>query len=536
MYETLAEAIDALSAPGRGFYFTSGDDSTCFVDYPMLRKRVQSLARKLLALGGCRGEPALLLFANQADFVLVFLATIRAGLVAIPVYPPYLIGNLDQYATRVGRICRITASRLILTSDPLVGPLQPFFPDARLVGFSELDSGIERDELPRIRSSDAAVIQFTSGSTAAPRGATLTHRNLISNALAIAHALELDPHRDQGVSWLPMHHDMGLIGFLVTPILIQGSNWYLPPREFAGRPHRWLDLLSQTRATISFAPTFGYELVLRGIREANVQKWDLSNWRVAGCGGEPVLVRSLDQFANLLVPAGFKRSAFVPCYGLAEATLAVTIAPLQQGIVSRKLGGNEQTSRLLVSSGRVVRGTEVRIVSATGNPMPDGMEGEIQVRGPGVATDFWNDSSPGSVPCEGGWLKTGDLGILNEGELHVSGRIKEVIFLNGQNYYPQDIEGCIQDLEGVTCGNTIAFGIPGAGSEQLVLVVEAKRSVDSTGLRRRLRAQLRQTLGLNVAEVIIVGQGVVSRTTSGKLQRQAMRTLYLSGDLHGDGG
>lgn len=536
MYETLADAIDALSATGHGFYFISGDDPPSFVDYRKLRERVQSLARKLLAVGGSRGEPAILLFADQVEFVHVFLAAIRAGLVAVPVHPPYLIGNLAQYATRVGRVCRITSSRLILTSDALVDPLQPFFPDARLIGLSELDTGSERGELPRIQSSDAALIQFTSGSTAAPRGAALTHRNLISNAVAIAQALELDPHRDRGVSWLPMHHDMGLIGFLVAPVLIQGSNWYLPPREFARRPHRWLDLLSQTRATISFAPTFGYDLVLRGIREANAEKWNLANWRVAGCGGEPILARTLDQFADLLLPAGFKRSAFVPCYGLAEATLAVTISPLRRGIVSRKLGGKKQTGRLLISSGRVVTGTEVRVVSATGNPVPDGVEGEIQVRGPGVAMGFWNDSGLGSVTCEGGWLKTGDLGMLSEGDLYVSGRIKEVIFLNGQNYYPQDIEECIQDLEGVRCGNAIAFGRPGAGSEQLVLVVEAKPSVDTAGLRRRLRAHVRESLGLNVAEVVIVGRGVVSRTTSGKLRRQAMRTLYLSGDLHVDGG
>ena len=536
MYETLADAIDALSAPGHGFYFTSGDDPPSFVDYRKLRERVQILARKLLAIGGGRREPAILLFTDQAEFVHVFLAALRAGLVAVPVHPPYLIGNLGQYATRVGRVCRITGSRLILTSDALVGPLQPFFPDVRIAGLSELDTGSERGELPRIQSSDAALIQFTSGSTAAPRGAALTHRNLISNAVAIAQALELDPHRDRGVSWLPMHHDMGLIGFLVTPILIQGSNWYLPPSEFARRPHRWLDLLSETRATISFSPTFGYDLVVRGIREANTEKWNLESWRVAGCGGEPILARPLNRFAELLLPAGFRRSAFVPCYGLAEATLAVTISPLQRGIVSQELAGKGQTGRLVVSSGRVVTGTEVRVVSVTGNPVSDGVEGEIQVRGRGVAKGFWNDSGLGSMTCEGGWLKTGDLGVLSEGELYVSGRIKEVIFLNGQNCYPQDIEECIQDVEGVRCGNAVAFGRPGASSEQLVLVVEAKQLVNTAELRRRLRTHVRKNLGLNVAEVVIVGRGVISRTTSGKLRRQAMRTLYLSGDLPGDSG
>jgi fatty-acyl-CoA synthase len=536
MYETLADAIDALSAPGHGFYFCSGDDPPSFVDYRKLRERVQSLARKLLAVNGGRGEPVILFAEDQAEFVQFFLAAIRAGLVAVPMGSPYLTGNLDQYATRVDRVRRMTGSRLILTSDVLVHRLKPFLPDARLVAFSELDACSERGELPRIRSSDPVLIQFTSGSTAAPRGATLTHRNLISNAAAIAQALELDTQRDQGVSWLPMHHDMGLVGFLITPILIQGSNWYLPPHEFARRPHRWLDLLSQTRATISFAPTFGYELVLRRVREADVEKWDLANWRVAGCGGEPILVRTLDQFADLLRPAGFKRGVLVPCYGLAEATLAVTISPLQRGIVTRKLGGKGPSERLLVSSGRVVAETEVRVVSATGSPVPDGVEGEIQVRGAGVATGFWNDSGLDSSTCAEGWVETGDLGVLSERELHISGRIKEVIIVNGQKYYPQDIEECIQDLDGVRRGNNVAFGRPSAGSEQVVLVVEAKSTVDAAGLRRRLRARVREKFGLNLADVVIAGRGVISRTTSGKLRRRAVRALYLSGDLQGDSG
>ncbi len=536
MYETLADAIDALSSPERGFHFTSGDAPTYFLDYYQLRERVRSLARKLAAVGGNRGEPTILLFADQAEFVLVFLAAIRAGLVAVPVYPPTLTGNLDEYAARIERVRRITCSRLILTSDALMYPLQPFLPDARLVALSEIDAVSERGELPRIQSSDAALIQFTSGSTAAPKGVALAHRNLIANAVAIKQALELDPQRDRSVSWLPLHHDMGLIGFLVTPILTQVSNWYLPPLEFARRPYRWLDLLSQTRATVSFAPNFGYDLVTRRIREADVEKWNLADWRVAGCGGEAVLPGVLNQFADLLRPTGFNRNAFVPSYGLAEATLAVTMSPLRRGILTRSFSDDGQSDRSLVSSGRLVAGTAIRIVSVIGSPVPDGEEGEIQVRGPGVATGFWTDSGLGSASCAEGWLNTGDLGVLSEGELHVSGRIKEVVSLNGRNYYPHDIEECVQDIDGVRRGSAVAFGRPGAGSEQLVLVVEAKPSDDAVGLRRRLRAHVRERLGLNVAEVVIVGHGVISRTTSGKLRRQALRARYLSCELQGEGG
>lgn len=536
MNETLADAIDTLSSPKRGLHFTSGDNAPSFIDYRQLRARVRCLARKLPTVGGKRGVPTILLFAKQEEFVQGFLAAIRAGLVAIPVYPPTLTGNLDEYAARIERVRRITGSRLILTSDTLVNPLRPLLSDARLVTLTEIDTGSARGALPRIQGSDPAMIQFTSGSTAVPRGVALTHRNLIANALAIQQALELDPHRDRGVSWLPLHHDMGLIGFLVTPILTQVSNWFLPPLEFARRPQRWLDLLDQTQATISYAPNFGYDLVSRRVREADVEKLNLTSWRVAGCGGEPILAGVLDEFADLLRSAGFNRAAFVPSYGLAEATLAVTMSPLRQGIVTRRLSSNDQNDRSLVSSGRLVANTEIRIVSNTGSLLPEGVEGEIQVRSPSVATGFWNDSGFCSACSTEGWLKTGDLGVVSEGELHVSGRIKEVVSLNGCNYYPHDIEECVQDLDGVKRGKAVAFGRPGGGSEQLVLVVEAKSSEDAAALRRRLRARIRERLGLNVAEVMIVGRGVISRTTSGKLRRRAMRSLYLSRDFQGESG
>jgi fatty-acyl-CoA synthase len=216
---------------------------------------------------------------------------------------------------------------------------------------------------------------------------------------------------------------------------------------------------------------------------------------------------------------------------LAEAALAVAMSLSRRGIVTRRLGGEGQSGRLLVSSGRAVANTEVRIVSATGSSVPDGIEGEIQVRGAGVSKSFWNDNGLRSATCSEGWNATGDLGVLSEGELHVSGRIKEVIVLNGQNFYPQDIEECIRDLAGVRSRNAIAFGRPGAGSEQLVLVVEAKPPVNAAELRRRLRAHARERLGISVADIAIVGRGVITRTTSGKLRRRAMRDVYLSGDL-----
>lgn len=536
MYDTLADAIDGLDAVDRGFHFTAGDTSGRYLDYRQLRERVRGLARKIAGVGGGRGEPVILLFSEQADFVQAFLATIRAGMVAVPMPPPSLTGSLADYAARVDRVRRITGARWILTGDRLEGSLKGLMPDARLVSFSELGDAQAHGDLPRMQGSDRALIQFTSGSTDAPKGVALTHRNLVANAAAIAQSLELDPQRDNGVSWLPMHHDMGLIGFLLTPVLVQATNWYLPPLEFARRPSRWLDLLSQTRATISYAPNFGYELVARRVKAADVGKWDLTAWRIAGCGGEAIMPRVLNRFARLLSPAGFDPGALVASYGLAEATLAVSVSPLRRGVVTRRGADNGHGARSLVSSGRTVAGTEVRIVSANGDPLPDGQEGEIQVRGPGVATHFVTDRGITGACDPAGWLNTGDAGVIRQGEVHVSGRMKEVVTLNGRNYYPHDIEDCLRTMEDRERGGAVAFGRPGPGSEQLVLVVEARSSDDGAKLRRRLRSRIRERLGLSVADVVIVGRGTLCRTTSGKLRRRAMRSLYLAGALPGESG
>lgn len=536
MYHTLADAIDALSSTDRGFHFTSSNATPLLLDYRQLRERVLGLARSLAAVGGKRGEPVILILSDQSEFVQGFLAVVRAGMVAVPVHPPPLAGNIVEYIMRVERVRQITHAPLILTSDTLADSLGPSLPDATLVRFSALNNETGHDDLPRVSSDDLALVQFTSGSTGAPKGVALTHRNLIANALACAKGLKLDPARDRGVSWLPMHHDMGLIGFLITPVLFQASNWYLPPLEFARRPHRWLDLLSETRATISYAPNFGYDLVTRRIKSGDTTNWDLTGWRVAGCGGEAILPRVLDSFARRLSPAGFNSKAFVPSYGLAEATLAVAMSPLGRGLMTRSIAEQDQAPGPLVSSGLPVADTEVRIVSTNGNPMPDGTEGEIQVRGPSVATVFWSDDGVCDACDPDGWLKTGDLGLLSHGELHISGRIKEVVALNGRNYYPHDIEECVRSLNEVKAGSTVAFGRPGAGSEQLVLVVESRPSDDAAGLRRRVRTRVREHMGLSVADVVVVDRRTISRTTSGKLQRRAMRTRYLSGELQDQSG
>ena len=559
MIESLADAVDALRVPDRGLQFEASGSSPSFVDYRRLGEEVHALARKLAALEIRRGDRVVLVDGDQARFVRTFLAAVRAGLIVVPFHPPALTGSRDDYAARIERVRRVSGACRVFAGDELAARLRAVGVGARAVSWTELNSGRERGELPRVHPGDAALIQFTSGSTGSPRGAELTHRHLAANARAMQRALDIDPGRDRAVSWLPMHHDMGLIGFLVAPVLVQASCWYLEPREFARRPRRWPDLMSRVRATVSSAPSFGYELVSRRLGPtevaaevaAEVADWDLSAWRVAGCGGEPVVPGVLARFAERLRPAGFDARAFVPCYGLAEATLAVSIAPLRRGVLTRRCvagdadlsgagssgagssgaGSSGAAGSALVSSGRRVDGTEIRIVSPSREPLADGEEGEIEVRGPGVATRFWTDDGPRPATGDDGWLATGDLGVLMDGELHVSGRCKEVMILNGRVCHPHDVEEAASGAGGVARGGLVAFGRPGNGSERLVLVAEVKPGGGTDELRRALRREVRRRTGLGVVEVVCVGRGVIGRTTSGKLRRRELRARYLSGEL-----
>ncbi len=529
--ETLVDAIDALNEPERGFHFMSRSAPESRISYLALREKVRTLAGKLSTLGMDQGARVVVSVPDQQQFLLLFLAVVRAGLVAVPVPPSGLIGDLSTYRKDIERIRGTCGAACIITSDALYPRLCTPHADRHLISWSHLMAGETSGELGTPDATSPALIQFSSGSTGTPKGIELTHANIISNAQAISHSLAIDPETDRGLSWLPFHHDMGLMGFLITPVLTQTSTWFLPPLEFARQPGRWLELMSQTRATVSYAPNFAYELAARCARKSQCSQWDLSAWRVAGCGGEPVMPAVLQRFVRQFEPAGFRASALTPGFGLAEATVAVTLSRPGKGIVQRQPKAESGTRRHVVSSGRAVSNTRIRIVSPDGREVSETVEGEIQVRGPGVAQRLWDMNGPRALTGQDGWLSTGDRGFLRDGELHVSGRLKETIVINGHNHHAQDVEECVLGVSGIRRGGVVAFGRPGQGSEQLVLVAESRSDKSVRTMQQLLRAAVRQQLGLGVADVLIVKRGTIARTTSGKIRRQALRQCYLAGEL-----
>jgi fatty-acyl-CoA synthase len=348
---------------------------------------------------------------------------------------------------------------------------------------------------------------------------------------------------DVAVSWLPLYHDMGLIGLVLGSLTYIGPIVVISTTSFARDPRVWLKAIDKYRATITFAPNFAYSQVVKRLRDQDLESLDLSCLRVAGCGAEPIQAQTLRTFAERLEPAGFRAEAFMPSYGLAESTLAVSIYPHDAAMRTELIESESLKARRAVPSpannGRVsevvscgfgLPGHELAIFDHQGKPLGEREIGEIVVRGPSVTLGYFRNPGATAETWSDGWLHTGDLGYLAGGELFVCGRSKELIIIRGANYYPQDIEAVIRDLPGIKRGNVVAFGIEGNGEERLVIVAESDgREVE--GLKREIATRIQSETGLVVHAVVLVPVGTLLRTTSGKLQRRRMKQLYEQGQL-----
>ncbi|RYE86057.1 MAG: fatty acyl-AMP ligase, partial [Myxococcales bacterium] len=405
----------------------------------------------------------------------------------------------------------------------------------------------------KIRPDDVALLQFTSGSVARPKGVVVSHANLLANVEAInQQGLRVGPN-DVAVSWLPLYHDMGLIGFAVAPLIERVPVILLPPLAFLRRPARWLRAIARHRGTISYGPNFAYALTVKRVRPAEIEGLDLSSWRVAGCGAEPIRAATLDAFARAFAPHGFRREAFVPSYGMAEATLAVSFEMAGEGAryddvhgpslyeegVARPSSPEHPEAVRLVRCGRAIDGHAIAIFAlddaGSERPLPERAVGEIRLQGPSLMQGYFNDPERTAEVMAGGWFQTGDLGYLVDGDLVVCGRLKELIIVNGRNFHPQDIEWTAGRVAGVRPGNVVAFGVPGVDRERVIVVFET--SLPGEADRQQVGATVRQVvqeaLGLSVDEVRAVAPGALPKTSSGKLQRLLTRRLYVEGALDG---
>lgn len=550
---TLPEAIAEAARTDHGYTFVGAGVETRR-PYADIHQRALRVARSLREAGLHRGDLVAIVVGEAEPFLTTLFGVSIAGLIPASLYPPATTGDLERYVELTAGVLRVARARAVVTTSVLAPgfeKLRPLCPELACVFTSDaLDAPpIASAERPSL--DDIAFVQYTSGSTSAPKGVALTHRSLAANVEAINGPAGLATTSDDvGVSWLPLYHDMGLVGMSLCPAYSARPAVLLTPHTFVKRPAEWLKAIARHRGTVSFAPNFAYDLVVRRVKDSDLEAMDLSSWRIAGCGAEPIHPPTLAAFAARLAGTGFRATSFFPSYGLAEHVLAATLPERNRPLRIEHLAADDLTERqmatpsvgnapsiALVSCGRALPDHAIRIVDEDGRPLPERQVGEIALAGPSVMMGYYKDVPLTARTIRGGWLYTGDLGYLSDGELFVCGRIKDIIIVNGRKYHPQDLEWAIHDVEGVRRGRVVAFGASGPGvPDRVIVVVEPAGTVHLDAVTDAVRRRISDVVGLYVDEVVQVPSGAIGRTTSGKMQRAAMRARYESGMLVNDEG
>ncbi|GIW42598.1 MAG: hypothetical protein KatS3mg076_3175 [Candidatus Binatia bacterium] len=533
---TLTEGLEGQVARDPGavaFVLESLENPPLEVRRGPLREGALRMARGLVSLGLRRGGRVLLMLPTSVEFVELFFGTLDAGGTPVPAYPPVNARQLADLGRSLEKFGRTSGTELAVLPGFLRDGL-PVLEGVRVTTPEEIrEAGKKPVALPPPPGpDDLALVQFSSGSTGDPKGICLSHANILSNILAFADRLQ-QSSSDVCVTWLPLYHDMGLIGTLLAPILRGVPLALLSPLDFLRRPVSWIRLLSKYRATIGVAPQFAYSLCARKVDPGELSDLDLSCVRVLLNGAEPIHPEGIDAFEEKLAPLGLRRGVVTPCYGLGEATLAVTMRAPGSGAPSIDVPVAEGTTMRVASVGPPVLGTEVRIRDERGNWLPEDRIGEICVRGPSVCVGYLRGDRIEPATDAEGWLPTGDLGLLHGGELYVTGRKKDLVIVGGRNLYPQEIEAEAGKIAGVRPGRIVAFGIaePRRDTEALVVVAEAVDDRRGEEIVGELRRSLLAKFGVAPYDVLLVGKGEVPRTTSGKLRRSEARAMYLGGNF-----
>lgn len=539
-----SQLLDQLARSERSAHRYRDNGFCDELSYGELVVEADRMARGMHRLGARRGERVGLVLHRARDFIPAFLGCVRAGFIAVPLYPPLTLGQLASWAKTTGGMLKKAQASLVIADPPVAYTLRAL-PDEisslrEVVSLGDLPDG---GELVLSSASDDQVVflQFTSGSTSAPRGVRVTHGSLWANARAImVNGLKASPD-DRGVSWLPLYHDMGLIGFVMSPLVTQTPVSFISTLDFLKRPEVWVQTLSDDRGTISFAPNFGYALTAR--RTESTDGLDLSAVRVLGCGAEPIQPDAVRSFFERFGDAGLEPSAFLACYGMAETTLAVTFAGVEDELKVDHLklesyptdGDESGVHRLerripVVSCGRPLPRHRVSILDPKGRPLPEGHVGELFVEGPSVTDGYWDDEEATRRVFVDGGVKTGDLGYMSDGELYVTGRLKDTIIVRGRNFDPTPIEVAAGRVDGVRMGNVAAFSISDELTERIVVAAEYRQG-DLRTIESNIVRAVQREVGLTVSEVVLIEAGSLPKTTSGKLQRSATRDQYLDGTL-----
>ncbi len=558
---TLVELLThraACQPDDRAFTFlVDGESEEIHLSYHELDRQARAIAAWLQSRD-LAGQRALLLYPPGLDFIAAFFGCLYAGVVAVPLYPP----RRNRSIERIEVVAADADARVALTVDRVLSQIEPLAADSPTLGkmawlaTTDMPEAMESQwRRPELSASTLAFLQYTSGSTGTPKGVMLSHGNLIHNSALIATAFE-HTRSNSGVFWLPAYHDMGLIGGILQPLYVGRPNVLMSPMNFLMKPYRWLSAISRYGASTSGGPNFAYDLCVRKITPEQRKSLDLSSWRVAFNGAEPVRAETLQAFRETFAPCGFRPEAFYPCYGLAEATLMVSggLVPKRPRVErfqadslatgdALACGSEAADARPLVSCGQAMPDQTVAIVDPdTFRKCPEGEVGEIWVAGPSVAQGYWRSDkltedtfhARTSDTGEGPFLRTGDLGFLSDGELFATGRIKDLIIIRGMNHYPQDIEHTVQQAHPrLRLGCGAAFVVENQGRQRLIVVQEIERG-KAVGLDEVVQASRRRVADehdLTLDAVLLLRTGSIPKTSSGKVRRHACREGFVEGSL-----
>ena len=550
-FTTLGEALDYAAEGQRGlnFHDPRGNLARPYA-YSELRKDALDAAQRFIAEGVKPGDRIALVAETSAEFAQLFFGAIYAGAWPVPLPLPTSFGGKESYIDQL--VVQLSSS----------DPKMLLYPaDIAAMGGAAAErqhvQGISWDDflalpieqpalLPQAQGSDIAYLQYSSGSTRFPHGVAVTHHALLNNLAAHSHGMEITDG-DRCVSWLPWYHDMGLVGCLLSPVANQVSVDYLKTEDFARRPLAWLDLITRNKErTLSYSPTFGYEICARRISSQTnaAERFDLSRWRVAGNGADMIRPDVMQRFVDTFAEAGFSASAFLPSYGLAEATLAVSIMPPGEGIMvelveETELSGGDVDGerptryRAVVNCGKPARDMIIEIREEDGTLLPDGQIGKVWCSGPSLMVGYFRDQEATDACMLDGWLDTGDMGYISDGYIYIVGRAKDMIIINGKNHWPQDIEWAVEQLPGFKSGDIAAFAVTTPNGEETPAVLVQCRTSDEAerhNLREEIRERVRSITGMNCI-IELVPPRTLPRTSSGKLSRSKARTLYLTGEI-----
>jgi len=541
--------LRAVDHPGTGVRLANRAGRTTLLTWAGIAERAAEVAGALDALGVRRGDRVALLYPTGAGFFDAFFGALFAGAVPTPLYPPVRLGRLAEYQERTGRLLEAVAAKVVLADRrlaPLTGPaVEAARPPLGLRTLQQLPAG--RKLVSEGEAEELALVQFSSGTTVEPKPVALTQRAILAQVAAL-NTLWPDTGeiRHSGVSWLPLYHDMGLIGCVFPALERPSVITLLPPEAFVARPALWLEVLSETRATISPAPNFAYALAADRVTDEELEGLDLSNWRVALCGAETVVASALDRFARRFARCGFRADALTPVYGLSEAALAVTFPPLGRGVVARRFAREALAASgdatpdpegvEVVSVGPPLPGFALEVRDGKGRPQPERRVGRIFVAGPSLFREYLGQPIATGRVLVDGWLDTGDLGFVDGGELYLTGRAKDVLIVRGRNHAPHEIEEAVGRLPEVRrgCVAAVSHLAEGEPTERVLLFVERRRGVGpeaGEGLGARCREAALAASGLAIDEVVVLAPGTLPRTSSGKIRRGEALARHLAGTL-----